>query len=125
MRRRLELLLPIVLLSIMVQLIAPIGAFRAFASAVTDPLHMSSICSEMGASVDDAQTVPAHTSHDHGDCCAFCAAGHGGAAVEPPLPVFVTLQRHYQRLSWLESENPMPAARVGSNAQARAPPHLS
>jgi hypothetical protein len=126
MRRRLELLIPIVLLSILVQLFAPIAAFRAVASATSDPLYMASICSGMGASVDEAQTAPANTKHDRGDCCAFCAAGHGGgAALEPPLPVFVSLQRQYQLLSWLESEAPMPTTRVGSNAQARAPPSFS
>jgi hypothetical protein len=121
MRRRLELLIPIVLLAIMVQLIAPIAAFRAAA----DPLYMSSICSGMG-SVADSQTAPANTGHDHGDCCMFCAAGHGGAAaIEPPALVFVSLQRQYQRVSWLEAADPMPTVRVGSNAQARAPPSFS
>jgi hypothetical protein len=125
MRRRLELLIPIVLLSIMVQLIAPIGAFRAVAYAATDPLHMASICFGMGAS-EDGQMVPAKTQHDRGDCCAFCAAGHGGAtALEPPALVFVSLQRLYQQVSWLEAAAPMPTARVGSNAQARAPPQLT
>lgn len=122
MRRRLELLIPIVLLSIAVQLFAPIAAFRAFANAANDPLYMASICSGMGSSAD-AQTAPANTQHDRGDCCAFCAAGHGGGtALQPPPLVFVTLQRQYQRVSWLEAADPMPTARVGSNAQARAPP---
>ena len=89
MRRRLELLIPIVLLAILVQLFAPIAAFRAVAYAVNDPLYMASICSGMGSD-EDAQTAPVKTQHDHGDCCAFCAAGHGGAAaVEPPALVFV------------------------------------
>jgi hypothetical protein len=122
MRRRLELLIPIVLLAITVQLLAPIGAFRAFAYAVNDPLYMASICSGMGAAADDAQAAPARTQHDRGDCCAFCAGSHGGGTALQPPPVFVTLQRQYQRVSWLEAADAMPAVRVGSNAQARAPP---
>jgi hypothetical protein len=122
MRRRLELLIPIVLLAIAVQLFAPIAAFRAFAYAVNDPLYMASICTDMGAAADDAQTAPARTQHHNGDCCAFCAGGHGGATALQPPPVFVTLHREYQRLSWLEATEVMPTARVGSNAQARAPP---
>jgi hypothetical protein len=123
MRRRLEPLIPIVLLAILVQLMAPIAAFRAFAYAANDPLYMASICSGMGAAADDAQTAPANTQHDRGDCCAFCAGSHGGAtALAPPPLIFVTLQRQYQRLSWLQAAEPMPTVRVGSNAQARAPP---
>jgi hypothetical protein len=122
MRRRLELLIPIVLLAIAVQLFAPIAAFRAFAFAVNDPLYMASICTDMGAATDDAQTPPARTQHHNGDCCAFCAGGHGGGTALQPPPVFVTLQRQYQRLAWLEATMAMPTARVGSNAQARAPP---
>jgi hypothetical protein len=125
MRRRLEVLIPIVLLAVLVQLIAPIAAFRMVAYAVSDPLYMTSICTET-ASSPDAQTAPAKTQHDHGGCCAFCAADHGGAiAIDPPPLVFVSLQRHYQRISWLEAADPMPAVRVGSNAQARAPPSIS
>jgi hypothetical protein len=125
MRRRLEVFIPIVLLSILVQLFAPIAAFRAVAYAANDPLFMASICSGMGTS-EDAQTAPAKTQHDHGDCCVFCAAGHSGAiAVEPTPVILVSLQRLYQRVSWLEAADPMPAVRVGSNAQARAPPLLT
>jgi hypothetical protein len=125
MRRRLELFIPIVLLSILVQLFAPIAAFRVVADAVSDPLYMMSICSEMTSS-PDTQTAPAKTQHDHGDCCVFCAAGHGGSVgIEPPPLVFVNLQRLYQRVSWLEAAEPMPTVRVGSNAQARAPPQLT
>jgi hypothetical protein len=125
MRRRLEAFIPIVLFSILVQLFAPIAAFRVVADAVSDPLYMASICSEMTSS-PDTQTAPAKTQHDHGDCCVFCAAGHGGSvAVDPPSLVFVSLQRQYQRVSWLEAADPMPTVRVGSNAQARAPPLLT
>src|ERR1700753_3059606 len=101
MRRRLELFIPIGLLAIVVQLMAPIGAFRAVAHVVSDPLAMASICSDMMAS--DQQSAPAHTPDSH-DCCAFCAAALGGTvALDLPAPVFVTLQRQYQRVVWLES----------------------
>lgn len=126
MRRRLEIFIPIVLLSVLVQLIAPISAFRAVASAVSDPLHMASICSGMPSSQDASQTAPAKTQHDGANCCGFCGVSHGGAvAVDPPPLAFVTLQRQYQLVSWLEAADPMPAVRVGSNAQARAPPSIS
>jgi hypothetical protein len=126
MRRRLEALIPIVLLAVMVQLIAPIAAFRVVANAVSDPLHMATICSEMASAQDGLQAAPAGTEHRSGSCCAFCAAGHGGAAaLHPPALTFVILQRQYQLVSWLEAAEPMPALRVGSNAQARAPPTIS
>jgi hypothetical protein len=125
MRRRLEIFIPIVLFSVLVQLIAPISAFRAVANAVSDPLYMASICSGM-SSQDASHTAPAKTQHDGANCCAFCGVGHGGAvAVDPPPLAFVTLQRQYQLVSWLEAADPMPAVRIGSNAQARAPPSIS
>ena len=123
MRRRLELFIPIVLIAIVVQLFAPIAAFRAFAYAANDPLYMASICSGTESSAGEAQTAPAKTPHNHGDCCAFCGVGHVGAiALESPPLVFVILQRQYQRLFWLEAATPVPTVRVGSNTQARAPP---
>lgn len=126
MRRRLEALIPIVLLAVVVQLLAPIAAFRVFAYAASDPLFMSSICSGMESPTDEVPTTPRNTKHDHGACCAFCAAGHVGAvALEPPPLVFVILQRQHELVSWLESADPKPAGRVGSNAQARAPPQAT
>ena len=125
MRRRLEAFVPIVLLAVLVQLMAPIAAFRVVAYATSDPLYMASICADMTPS-SDTQSAPNKTQHSHGDCCAFCGAGHGGTvALDPPPLSFVTLQRQYQRISWLEAADPMPAIRVGSNAQARAPPQLT
>jgi hypothetical protein len=124
MRRRLENFIPIVLFAVLVQLIAPIGAFRAVAHAVSDPLVMASICSEMTTA--EGRTMPSHGHDAHADCCAFCGAGQcGSAAIDPPPPVFVALQRQYQRVVWLEAITVMSPVRVGSNAQARAPPSIS
>lgn len=124
MRRRLEIFVPIVLFAVLVQLIAPIGAFRAVAKTVSDPLAMAPTCS--GMTTAEGQTMPAHTPDAHADCCAFCAAGHGGvAAFDTPTPVHANLQRQYQRVVWLEATDVVPAVRVGSNTQARAPPIFS
>ena len=127
MRRRLELFIPIVVLAVLVQLIAPIAAFRVVAYATSDPLYLASICTETASSSASQQTVPAKTQHDHGECCAFCGAGHAAsvALASPPPLIFVTLQRQYQQISWLEAAESKPTVRVGSNAQARAPPSFS
>jgi hypothetical protein len=124
MRERLENFIPILLLVVLVQLFAPIAALRVVAYAATDPLYMASICSGM-TSATDVPATPSGTAHAHGDC-AFCPSSHGGAnALDPPRPLFVSLQRSYQLISWLEAADPVPAIRAGSNAQARAPPSIS
>jgi hypothetical protein len=125
MRRRLEVFIPIVMLSILVQIFAPVAAFRLVADAVLDPLSMGPICSELMSSPADPQSAPSQQSD--GGCCVFCAAGHGvtAIAVDPPPFVFVILQRQFQRVSWLEAANLTTIVRIGSNAQARAPPQLT
>jgi len=124
MRRRLEYYIPIVLFALLVQLLAPVGAFRAVAQLVSDPLTIAPICS--GMSPGDGQTMPSHAPDSQADCCGFCAAGHGGVAViDPPVPAFVVLHRLYQRVVWLEAADAPAGGRAGSNAQARAPPIFS
>ena len=127
MRRRLEVFIPIVLFSIMVQLLAPIGAFRAVAHAVSDPLYMATICSGMASSQDAAQTTTTTVNPQHGaNCCGFGSVGHGGAAaVDPPPLIFVVLQRQYRLIEWLEAADHLPPVRAGAHAQARAPPAFS
>ena len=126
MRRRLQAFIPIVLLAVLVQLVAPIAALRVVADAVSDPLHFASICSGMTSSDGDSQTAPAKTKNHSPTCCAVCAAGQAGTPViDPPPLVFVARQREYQLISWLEAADPMAAVRIGSNAQARAPPSIS
>jgi hypothetical protein len=124
MRRRLEAFVPIVLFAVLVQIMAPIGAFCAVARAVADPEPMGAICSEMADA--DHHGMPSGGPDDHGKCCAFCAVAHGASAmIDPPLPLFVTLQRQYHRMAWLWAMDTVPTVRIGSNAQARAPPQLS
>jgi hypothetical protein len=85
MRSRLEAFIPIVLLSILVQLIALIAAFRVVGYAVSDPLYMVAICSGMASADNDAQTTPAQPRVPHDICYAVCGVGLGRTvAVNPP-----------------------------------------
>lgn len=121
MRRRLETFIPIVLFAVLVQLLAPIGAFRAVASTVGDPVAMAQICSGMNAS-DAGHAAPGQPA----DCCAFCACAHAlTMTMATPPAGFVRLQRSFQQVAWLEAVRAASTARIGSNTQARAPPALS
>jgi hypothetical protein len=71
MRRRLEVFIPIVVLAVLVQLMAPIAAFRVVAYATSDPLYLASICSGMTSFSDARTDHPAQTQHQHGDCAAI------------------------------------------------------
>jgi hypothetical protein len=122
MRRRLAILVPIVLLSIWVQLLAPVAAFRAVAAAVSDPLGMATICSGMTSPGDSSPATAPHGAN----CCGFCSVSHGVAvALDPPQSIHVDLQRQYRRVEWLESERRLPPTRGHRHAQARAPPAIS
>jgi len=123
MRRRLGLFVPIVLLlSMWAQVLAPVAAFRAFASAVSDPLAMATICSGMASPEDTSDTTAPHGAN----CCGFCSVSHGIAAtLDPPPAIHVVLQRQYRLVAWLEADPPLPPARLGSHAQARGPPSNS
>ena len=57
MRRRLEVFIPIVLLSILVQMVAPIAAFRMVAFAASDPALAASICHDSAASADTQTAI--------------------------------------------------------------------
>ena len=122
MRRRPVIVALFVLLSMCVQLLAPVGVFRAVANAVSDPLYMATICSGMASPDDTSQTTAMHGAN----CGGFCSVGHGIApAIDPPDFVHVVLQRQYRLVAWLEADDDAPRLHAGSHAQARAPPSHS
>jgi hypothetical protein len=123
MRRRLERYIPIVLFAILVQLIAPVSALHAVAGAISDPLYMASICSNMS---DDGHAKPSDGTGSHPGCCEACGAALSGAVMlDPPPSVFVTLQRRYQRVVWLTPLDNRLVFQTNTAAQARAPPFFS
>jgi hypothetical protein len=125
MRRRLQRFLPIVLIALMVQIFAPVGACWAASIAASDPLHAAAICHD-----DDSASTPAPADQSgqaraHDGCCSICSVVHTGAAVDSPVAKLTTALRHPERVVWLDRAPDLFGSRTGSQAQARAPPLLT
>ena len=124
MRRRLGKFVPIVLIAVLVQIFAPIGATWAASIAASDPLHAAVICHGNAASASH-QTDKSGQSRAHDGCCSVCSVVHTGAPVDTPQAAFTTPYRQAARLVWLDTAPDLFNSRAGSHAQARAPPAFS
>jgi Protein of unknown function (DUF2946) len=122
MRRRLEKFLPIVLIAVLVQIIAPIGATWAVTIAAADPLHAVPICHGAAASSPDQPASSGQSAHD--GCCSVCSVAHNAAPAGAPQTA-TTLFRPATIVVWLEPPADRLGSRPGSHAQARAPPLLT
>ena len=124
MRSRLQKFLPLVLLALAMQVLAPIAACLAAGQAVADPLSAAVIChsaSEQGGLNDQTGTPTAH-----GAACALCCLAQANASLDSPPHVALAIPfRHAERVVWRTADAPAFSVHKGSNAQARAPPHFS
>jgi hypothetical protein len=124
MRRRLKDFLPIVLIALVVQIFAPIGACWAASIAASDPLAQAVICHGNGVSSAGQTDQAGHRAHD--GCCSVCTVLQSGAPVDvPDVADLVSLMREPERVVWIEFTPDRFASRAGSHAQARAPPSIS
>jgi hypothetical protein len=121
MRRRLRKFLPIVLIAVLVQIFAPIGATWAASIVASDPLHAAAICHGDAASVPNDQSGQPRAH----DCCSVCNVVHTGGPVDAPQATVATLYRRAARVAWLDMAPDLFSSRAGSHAQARAPPLLT
>src|SRR5207237_1991398 len=121
MRRRLKNFLPIVLIALVVQMLAPIGACWAASIAASDPLAGAVICHGNGAPGQTDQS--GHRAHD--GCCSVCSVLHTGAPVDVPQIAAIAVDRVAERVAWFDFAFRLTNARAGSHAQARAPPAIS
>jgi len=120
MRQRLHGFFPILLIALMVQIFAPIGATWKAAAAASDPLSGLEICHS------DPGGVPAgdnqNGQHVH-EACVLCCAAQAGAALDTPRPAtFAAPVLEARRVVWHAGAFVLAASRIGSNAKARAPP---
>jgi hypothetical protein len=120
MRERFQKFLPIILIALAVQILAPIGATWAAAIAAGDPLNAAPIC-HSGQDGLPRHDEPNGRAHD-GACSVCCAAQAGGSLDTPKAATAVVLTPLAARVIWRD-EAPAPViARAGAHAQARAPP---
>jgi hypothetical protein len=122
MGRRLKKFLPIVLIALAVQILAPIGACWAAAIAASDPLSAAEIChAEPGQGPGESDQGEQHRAHD--GACAICCISQAHAACDPPQQIATAIPyRETSTVIWRDEEAAFSASRTGSNAQARAPP---
>ena len=129
MRRRLQKFLPIVLIALVVQILAPIAACWAAGIAASDPLG-----SALGSAFichDDAVGSPAQSDQggdhrSHGGACSICCIAQAATAIDTPQQVAITAPyRQPALVVWRDQAPDLPGARAGFIAQARAPPQLT
>jgi hypothetical protein len=116
--------LPIVLIALMVQILAPIGACWAVSIAASDPLHPAAICHGDAAS-NPGQTGQPGKADAHDGCCSVCNVLHSGAPVDVPGTTVAALYRQPVSVVWHDRGAGLFGSRAGSHAQARAPPSIS
>ncbi|WP_354221247.1 DUF2946 domain-containing protein [Bradyrhizobium sp. F1.4.3] len=124
MRARLQKFLPIVLLALVMQVLAPIAACWAAGQAVADPLQNAVICHSTdpsGAGAEGQTGVPAA----HAGSCSICCLAQVSASLDSPQATFSTPFRLAERVVWRDAGAAMVSSRGGSNAQARAPPQAT
>ena len=124
MRRRLKNFLPIVLMALIVQIFAPIGATWAASIAASDPLGSAVICHGNAPTSGQTGQTNGHRAHD--GCCSVCSVFHTGAPVDAPQAAAgIAVERQPARVVWVEFTPDRFGSRAGSHAQARAPPQLT
>jgi len=123
MQRRLGRFLPIVMLAMLVQFLAPISASWAFGSALSDPLHLAGICSSATATVDNSGGVDHHAIST--TCCKLCCIAQSATPPTDPQAAFVKLLREAEQVIWHDCRLAPSDTIVNSQAQARAPPAIS
>jgi hypothetical protein len=124
MRRRLKNFLPIVLIALLVQIFAPIGACWAASIAASDPLAGAVICHGNANAPSGQNDQAGHGAHN--GCCSACSVLQTGAPVDvPQTAAMVVLDREVERVVFVEFTPDRFGARAGSHAQARAPPSIS
>jgi hypothetical protein len=128
MRRRLRKFLPIVLIALMVQILAPIGACWAASIAASDPLAAATICRDGAVSAAgqaNSSTDPSGGHHIHDGACCMACGSHAPASIDAPHTAVAVPYRHALQVVWHAAALSLPAFRSGAHAQARAPPFIS
>ena len=122
MRRRLHRFFPIILIALLAQILAPIGACWAAAFAASDPLRAIEICHSDPASAPGAADQGGQNGAQDG-ACAICCVAQANASFDAPQAIAVaTLYRDAALIVWHDATADISRFSAGSNTRARAPP---
>jgi Protein of unknown function (DUF2946) len=127
MHGRLRKFLPIVVVAMAVQILAPIAACWAASTAASDPLHVAVICHDAAATQGPGDNQGDQTGQPraHDGCCSVCNVVHTGAPVHAPQTSAAAPYFQSTRVVWRDRAPDLFGSRAGSHAQARAPPRLT
>jgi hypothetical protein len=126
MRRRLRKFLPIVLIALAVQILAPIAACWAAGIAASDPLAAATICHDTSGRAGNPANLPDQTGHHaHDSACALCCLAHAGTSLDTPTTTIAEPYRHSLRVVWHDVASELRDSRSSGHAQARGPPQLT
>ena len=118
MRQRLRKFLPIFLIVLAVQLVAPIAACWAAATAASDPLSSIEICHS-----DPTAPSGSRDPHAQDGSCPICCLAQSQASFDTPQPVAFSIPHSDAvPVTWREDARAVQRSRDHSNAQARGPP---
>jgi hypothetical protein len=112
--------LPIVLIALVVQILAPIA--DAWALVAADPLQSAEICHTIsGATSGQSDQGGGRPAHD--GACTICCVVQASASVDVPQQIAFTVPyRQTTPLAWTIIAADVSPSRAGSNTRARAPP---
>ncbi|NPU64540.1 hypothetical protein HL667_05965 [Bradyrhizobium sp. 83012] len=124
-RRWMARFLPVALLALIIQVLAPVAASAMTAAAIAsfDPLDGAVIC--------HAETDAARSDRDAdrtacGLDCVMCCVLHAATALDaPPMPAHVAPLRSMARIDWTARELRLIRVAAWSQAQPRGPPFLT
>jgi hypothetical protein len=117
--------LPIVLIALAAQILAPIASCWAAAIAASDPLRSIEIChSDLGSPSGAADQGPSHHAQD--GACSICCLPQANASFDAPrLIAFLVPHVDAAPVIWRDDAPGILRSRNRCNAQARAPPQLT
>jgi hypothetical protein len=124
MRRRMRNFLPIVLIALVVQIFAPIGASWAAGRVLSDPLAASATCASMEAGAP-GQSDQSGQHQDRGCCVSCCMSQAVGTTLGTPVAALAEPFRSPRRVVWFEAVRHLTVLQASFHAQARAPPSFS
>jgi len=123
MRGRLQEFLPIALIALAVQILAPITGWRAAAVAASDLLQRVSIICHGAAGATSGPDDQTDGQADAG-ACIICCLAQANVSLDAPPTRSVPFDRDAARFGWRDTASAPIISRPGISAQARAPPGL-